>query len=113
MALEDGLEQVKGETTESVSVGNHNLVDSSLEDAFQKGLQSSALEVEARPDVAEDAVEGVAPLEVLDLPLEVFLLVRGADAGVDDFFLLGALIVAVVAEELEDVVSEVQALASG
>lgn len=56
-------------------------------------------------------MEGVALL-VLDLPLEVFLLVRGADSGVDEFFLLTGLVV-VVTEELEDVVLEVEALASG
>jgi len=46
MALEDGLNKVKGEAAESVSEGNHNLFDSSFEDELQKGLQSTALEVE-------------------------------------------------------------------
>jgi hypothetical protein len=68
------------------------------------------LEVEAGSDVAEDAVCRIAVLEVSDLTFEVFFLVRGTDSGVDD---LSLLCVVCVAEELEDVVSEVEALSTG
>jgi len=114
MALEDGLEQLKGETAESVSEGNHNLCDSALEDELQKGLQPLAVEVEARSDVGEDSVGGVAVSEVLDLALEVLLLVRGADTCVDDFFLFSliASLNIVSFEEPEDVFSQVESLPS-
>lgn len=55
----------------------------------------------------------VAVLEVRDLAVEVFFLVGGADSGVDDFFLLRTLLVVLVAEELKNVVLEVEAFASG
>lgn len=115
MALEDGLEQLKGETTESVSEGNHNLSDSALEDELQKGLQSLSVEVEAGADVGEDSVGGVAASEVLDLALEVFFLVRRADPGVDDLLfpvVCASSVVAAIAEEPEDVVVQVEPLSS-
>lgn len=73
MALEDCLEKIKGEAAEPVSVGNHNLLDSSLKDQFQKRLQAPSLEVESRPDVGEELVARVGLFEVLDLALEVLL----------------------------------------
>lgn len=53
----------------------------------------------------------VAALEVCDLAVEVFFLVGGADSRVDDLFLLDD--AACVAEELEDVVSEVETFSAG
>lgn len=45
------------------------------------------------------------------MAVEVLLLVRGADAGVDDLFLF--FVTFVIAEESDDVVSEVEALSAG
>jgi hypothetical protein len=84
MALEDGLEQIKGESTKAVAVGNHNFVDSVLEDEVQKRLQAFAFEVEARSDVRDETVAGVGVPEVLDLAFKVFLLVGRTDACVDN-----------------------------
>ena len=53
----------------------------------------------------------VAVAEVLDLPFKVFFLMRGADSGVDDLFLLGWLFV-IVTKELENVVTEVDSFSS-
>jgi hypothetical protein len=69
------------------------------------------MEVEAGADVGDDKVGGVAGSEVLDLALEVLLLVGGADPGVDDLLLFRPEVIAVFSEELEDVISEVEALA--
>lgn len=115
MALEDGLEKVEGKAAEPVSVGNHNLVDSSLEDEFQKRLQAPSLEVEPRANVGEDLVPWVGLAEVFDLALEVRLLMGRADAGVDDLglFVLGLTLPAAVSKEEGDIGLVVQPLPSG
>lgn len=38
MTLEDALDEVETQAAEPVSVGNHNFLDSSVEDERQKGL---------------------------------------------------------------------------
>ena len=64
-------------------MGNHNLVDHSIEDVFQKGLQTFASKVDAGGDVFDEGVSRVRFLEVLDLAGKVALLLAATDAGVD------------------------------
>lgn len=61
---------------------DHNLADSSGEDAFQNGKKALALEVDPGPDVADDLDARPIGFEEADLPREVFCLVFGADSGV-------------------------------
>lgn len=49
--FKDELQQLDGKATQSVTVGNHNLLDASSENAFQKGIKRGALPVDARPNV--------------------------------------------------------------
>lgn len=79
-----GFHEVCGKSTESVSVGNHNLFDSSIVYSFQKGRKAAPLEVEAAPDVADDLMLWELASEIVDLASKVGSLVLGADAGIDD-----------------------------
>ena len=88
---EDQLRELGCVSAESVFVHDHNLSDQSLHNCVQKGEQSFAFEVEARPDVFDDGVVREGRLRVLDLPFEVRLLVGAADSGVDDFLFRGFL----------------------
>jgi hypothetical protein len=47
------LDEFEPEATESVAIGNHNRLDSSLHTEFQKGTQTGSLEVEPGTDVDE------------------------------------------------------------
>ena len=47
------LDEFEPEATESVAVGNHNRLDSSLHTELQKGTQTGSLEIEPRTDVDE------------------------------------------------------------
>ena len=81
---EDMLDEVKGDATEAVAVGNHNLFDAAAHRAVQNGEQAPALEVDAGRNIRNDLVLGIETYEVLALEDEVGLLLFGRDAGVDD-----------------------------
>ena len=81
---EHPLQDVDSEARESVSVGNHDLADSSALRGDQKPLQAfSTFEVKATGDVFVDGVSGTLRLKRLDLPFEVVFLLARADAAVD------------------------------
>ena len=60
-------EEIKGETSKSVSVGDHNLADNAAKDGVQKGSQALALEVDTGSDVGDDAVFWVLGAQEVDL----------------------------------------------
>jgi hypothetical protein len=66
---------------ESVFVGNHNFVDQSSLDLFQKPREPRALVLESATDITED--EMVWELVEVDLALEVLFLLPGRDPAVD------------------------------
>lgn len=84
--FQDETDELQSIPTESVLVHDHNLCDQSAVYAFQKGLQTSAFEVEAGSDVGDNLVLRVRGLQVLDLSLQVAacFLRPGADSSVDD-----------------------------
>lgn len=84
--FQDETDELQSIPTEFVLVHDHNLCDQSAVYAFQKGLQTSAFEVEARGDIGDNLVLRVRGLQVLYLSLQVaacFLRPR-ADSSVDD-----------------------------
>ena len=103
---EDELQELASNARKSVAVGNFR--DHALEDAFQKGLQTFTVEVDAASDVPDDGVSRVRFLEVVNLALEVATLF--ADAGVDvrAFVTSG-----VLSEQILDPVNVVSPFASG
>jgi hypothetical protein len=86
--LEKPLKEVKGNATESVSVGNHNFFDQSSACLVQNGTQPFPLEVDAGSNVGNDGMAGVLLAGVLDLMGEVslLLLVAGGDPAVYETF---------------------------
>ncbi len=107
---EDELQELASNARKSVAVGNFR--DHALEDAFQKGLQTFTVEVDAASDVPDDdGVSRVRFLEVVNLALEeVATLFGAADAGVDvrAFVTSG-----VLSEQILDPVNVVSPFASG
>jgi hypothetical protein len=75
--LKEELEEVEGNSTQSVAMEDHNFADTAGEDSFQKGEQAFALEVDARSDVLDDFDTRSVGLEEVDLSLEVLFLVVG------------------------------------
>lgn len=79
----DAFEEVEGKSTDAVSSGRHNVLDSAAVDSFQKGRKPGPLEVDAGRDVGEDGVAWVCAREELFLAFEVCSLFRSRDARVD------------------------------
>lgn len=63
---------------------DHKVGDSAAADAFQKGEQTFAVEVDAGGDVTDDIDTGAEGKDEVDLSLQVGLLVIGGDTGVSD-----------------------------
>lgn len=82
--LKEPFEEFLGKAAETVPVEYHKFLDRAGEDAFQKGEQPFAVEVDAGADVGDDFDARAARLEEVDLPLEVRFLVIGGDASVGD-----------------------------
>lgn len=69
------LDEVKGDTTEPVSVGDHNLADAPAHRAVQNGDEAPTLEVDTRRDICNDFVLGIETYKGVALADEVgFLL---------------------------------------
>ena len=84
MTLEDEFEEFISDSCKSVSMGNHNLLDTSLTDEFQKGMNSFSTEIDPGGDFLDDLEGRVCVPQHLDLSFEVFRLMRGRDSRVDD-----------------------------
>jgi hypothetical protein len=110
---EEPLHQFERESTESVSVGNHNFFEFSSAESFQKGEKTSALPIESRADVGNDFVVWVLLTEVRDLPLEVFLLLFGRDSGIAHSDSLGGSFRFVLLEQPGEVSLRVESFAGG
>jgi len=82
--LYDPLDELVSESAESVSMEDHKVGDSAAADAFQKGEQTLAVEVDAGGDVTDDLDTGADGKDEVDLSLQVRLLVIGGDPGVSD-----------------------------
>ena len=81
---EDGFDELKAEAGKTVAVGHNDLWDSTAHAAFHQKGEPPTTEVDARRDVRDGFVVGVARAEGRDLALEVVFLVGGRDSGVDD-----------------------------
>jgi hypothetical protein len=68
---------------ESVFVGNHNFVDQSSLDLFQKPREPRALVLESATDITEHEMVWELVLQGVDLALEVLFLLPGRDPAVD------------------------------
>ena len=84
--LKEELQELDSVAAQAIFVHDHNLLDHSAQDAFQKGKKTFAFEVEATADVGEDAVVRIGSLEVCDLALQILFLVGATDASVDELF---------------------------
>jgi hypothetical protein len=82
--LKEPFEEFLGEAAEAVSVENHKFLDRAGEDAFQKGEQTLAAEVDTGTDIGDNLDAGATRFEEVDLALEVGFLVVGGDAGIGD-----------------------------
>ncbi len=111
-ASEDPLNnELHGESSESVFVGNHNSPDFSALDSFQKGLEAAAaVPVDAGADVRDEFCGWVLGSEVADLSFEVSSLVFAGDSSGDDVRF--RLLLVVVAEDAVEVGAAVQTLSS-
>jgi hypothetical protein len=75
---------VKTEPRQTVAAGNHNLFDSSVDRAVQKGEQPGSLPVDAAGNVFDDSASRSVGEHVRRLSFEVVSLLSGRDADVDD-----------------------------
>ena len=84
--LKDIFQRSCGETRQLFYVQDHNIADHTAESSFQKGVQTLALEVDTRADVADVVVSGVRVLQGFDLTSKVpdLSLFGGANTSVDD-----------------------------
>ena len=84
--FKDIFQEVCGEARQSVFVQDHSLADHAAESSFQKGVQTLALEVDTRAEVADVVVGGVRVLRGFDLTSKVpdLSLFGGANTSVDD-----------------------------
>ena len=78
------LDEVKGDSTEPITVGNNNFFEFSAHRPVQNGDETPALEVDTRRNIRNDLVLGIETNEGFALPDEVGLLLFARDAGVDD-----------------------------
>ena len=83
-AFKDGLHEVDAETTQSVTVHDHNFFDQIAENGVQKGNKAFPFKVDATANVGDDFVIGEGFLKVFLLTSEVLSLVRRRHADVDD-----------------------------
>lgn len=82
-SLENPFNELGAESGESVFVGNHNFVDQSALDLFQKPREPRALVLESAADITEHEMDGELVLQGVDLALEVLFLLPGRDPTVD------------------------------
>lgn len=84
--FEDVLEQVECESTESVSMGNHNFSEIALEREVQNPLEAWSVEVESRADVGDGGVVGVLGFELFSLSLKItrLLLMGRGNSRIDN-----------------------------
>lgn len=107
-----GFDESKGDTTQSVSVGNHKSSDASLQALVQNGLQTFSIPVEAGTDIFEDGVFWEFLLEKFDLSLEVVALLVCGHSCIDDVFFSILLLVLSANEDVSDLVGIVEESAS-
>ena len=83
--LEQPLEVIPGDPTQSVPVGNHNLLEFPGQRSFQKPVECFTFKVDSACNFLTDLMVRVLFGEPLDLPFEVGFLFGGGDSAVDDF----------------------------
>ena len=93
---EDPLNEVKGESTQSVSVGHHNLAYAASLCFTQKGTQPFPFKVDTGSDVGDDSVPWKLCTHMFHLSLEVIALFGGGNSAVDDVVTIGARLLVVV-----------------
>ena len=111
-ALKEGFHKVDGETTQSVSMHDHNFFDQASEDCVQKGNKALPFEVDATPDIGDDFVVRERLLEIFALASKVFPLGCGGHASVDDLALGDRGRFSLVAEDFAQVLDVVKPFAS-
>jgi hypothetical protein len=85
--FQDPFDEFQSEPTHSVAVGNHNRVDFSVVDSFQKGSKVFAVPVKTGADVGKEFMVRELMSEILDLSLEIGLLfVAGYSSVADALF---------------------------
>jgi hypothetical protein len=82
--VEHSLDELVGDAAQAIPVGNHDLLDASLDGSLQNGEQPAPVEVEAGRNIFHDLVFGIATYEGFALAFEVFFLLAARDADVDD-----------------------------
>lgn len=84
----DGIDKLKCESTQSVSMGDHDLRDTSIADPFQKGDKPGALPVESASNVADKFVVRIGSSQLIALSSEISSLLVATNSGVADLCLL-------------------------
>ena len=87
-AYEDPLQKFEREPAESVSVGHHNLRETSSHCEVQNGLKSFSFPIKPRTDVCNKLVIRVSRLEVTFLSLKIVHLLLGRHSTVTDLLFL-------------------------
>jgi hypothetical protein len=86
---EQPLEMVPGNPTQSVPVGNHNLLEFPGQRSLQKPVECFPFEVDSTCNFLMDFMVRVFFFETLDLSFEIGFLFGGGDSAVDNFGLWG------------------------
>lgn len=84
MAVEQPFQELHGEAGKSISVGNHNFLDSACTDGVQNGEESEAFPVEAAANVFDELVLRVNSPKSMSLTSKFTSFMVGGDPGVAD-----------------------------
>jgi hypothetical protein len=79
----DELDEFPCESTEPVSVGNHNFLDQASHRSFQKGTKSFAVPINSRRNVCNQDVIRECGSEKSDLALKIVHLFLGRDSSIN------------------------------
>jgi len=82
----DALDKLKGESTQSVTMGNHDFCDASFANSFQKFDKTGPFPVETASNVTDEPVLRESSGKVVSLSLEVSALFVTADSGITHLF---------------------------
>lgn len=82
--LDEFFDERKTESTQPISVGNHNFSDMTFDCGVQNGFKPFSLEIDARSNVSDNFVVRVLTSEELSLSFQIFFLRSCGYASVAD-----------------------------
>lgn len=87
VSAEQPLDELEGEAAEAVPAGHDNLPDQACLCSLQNGEEPGPLEVEARPDIADDLVVREATRHVISLSRKIVSLFWARYPNIDEILL--------------------------